>query len=512
MNHHVDRGHEFPVREANLSPNQSDHGGGWGEGRSEVELRDYLRILRKFWRSISALALISIAAAAAISLAVTPTYTASTSLFLTVQSGNTAGELAQGSTYTERQVKSFAEIAQAPIVLQPVIDELGLEVTPAQLAQNVTVTVPTNTAILEVALVDIDPNRAAATANAIGSGMVRTVADVAPTDEAGRASVEANVITPATVPTSWTTPKVAQNLLLGLLVGLMLGVGQALLRTALDTKVRNVDDIARVTELPVVGTVIFDSEVEKHPLAVVEAPNSLRAEEYRRLRTNLQFLGVERGRTVAFTSSVAAEGKTSTILNVAVSLAEAGKRVLLVDADLRRPKVAERLNLEGTVGLSTILVGRADLDDVIQPVHGLDVLPSGQVPPNPSELLGSDALRRVLQETSQRYDYVLLDSAPLGPVADTAVLSSAIGGVIIIAGSGAVDAVQLQDAIASVEAADGHVLGVVLNKLKAADAGHQRRYYYQREPYSRTETETDTTAPTPLRPHSGRPMRAADVS
>lgn len=475
-----------------------------------MELRDYLRILRKFWRSIAAVTLVGIVGAALFSLVATPTYTASTSLFLTVQSGTTAGELAQGSTYTERQVKSFAEIAEAPIVLQPVIAALGLEVTPAQLAENVTVTVPTNTSILEVAVVDTDPVRAARTADGISAGLVRTVADVAPKDEAGRASVEANVIAPATVPTSWTTPKVAQNLLLGLLLGLMLGAGQALLRTVLDTKVRNVEDIARVTALPVVGTVVYDPESETHPIAVVDAPTSLRAEEYRRLRTNLQFLGVERGRSIAFTSSVAAEGKTSTIINVAISLAEAGKRVLLVDADLRRPRIADRLNLEGSVGLSTILVGRTELKDVIQPVHGLDVLPSGQVPPNPSELLGSEAMRRLMVESSQHYDYVLLDSAPLGPVADTAVLSSAIGGVIVIAASGAVDAVQLQDSIASVEAADGQVLGLVLNKLLAADAGHHRRYYYQREPYSTPVEEAAT--PISVRANGKRPMRAADFS
>ena len=444
-----------------------------------MELSDYIRILRKFWVSISVTTLLGVMSAALISLLTTPTYTASASLFLTVESGGSAGELAQGSAYTERQVKSFAEIAHAPIVLQPVVDALGLGVTPAQLAGRVTVSVPANTSILDISVVDADPDRAAATAEAIGDGLVRTVADLAPKGESGDPSVEANVITPATVPASATSPKVVQNLLLGFLVGLMLGIGQALLRTALDRKVRNLDDIARLTDVPLIGAVVFDRDAENNQLPQLTAPASARAEEYRRLRTNLQFVGVDgRDRSIAFTSSIAGEGKTSTVLNVALALAEAGKRVLLVDADLRRPRIAKRLNLEGAVGLSTVLLGQASLDDVLQSVGGLDVLPAGQIPPNPSEILGSNAMRSLVRKALDSYEYVLLDSAPLGPVTDTAVLSSSLGGVVLVVGSGDVDAAQLEYALASVEAVDGRVLGMVLNKLKGEDAGHRQNYYY----------------------------------
>jgi len=455
-----------------------------------VELGDYLRVLRKFWISITAVVLVGLMGAAVVSILATPTYTARASLFLTVQSGDNAGELAQGSSYTERQVKSFAEVAEAPIVLQPVIDQLGLDTTPALLAERITVSVPTNTSILEVAVVDTDPQLAAATAGGVAEQLVITVAEMAPKDAAGQANVRANVISPATVPTSWTTPKVAQNLLLGALLGAFLGLGQALLRHVLDTRVRTAEDVAEVTDVPVVGTVAYDAEASEHPLGVATDPNSLRSEDFRRLRTNLQFLALgPRGRSIAFSSSVAGEGKSTTAVNTALALGSAGKRVLLVDADLRRPRVAARLNLEDSVGLTTILIGRAELEDVVPPVSvgPMDVLPAGQIPPNPSELLGSEAMRSLLLKATAAYDYVLLDSAPLVPVADTAVLSSLVGGVLIVAESGAVHAAQLAEAVEAVRAAEGEVLGVVLNKLRVEDAGYRSSLYYRREGYTDQE-------------------------
>ena len=478
-----------------------------------MELSDYLRVLRKFWVSITALTLLGVAAAALISLLATPTYTSSASLFVTVQNANSAGELASGSTYAERQVKSFAEVAETPIVLQPVIDRLGLDTTPGTLAGRVTVSVPTNTSILEVAVVDTDPARAAATANGIAESLVGVVAEIAPKDAKGESTIQVTVVKPGAEPTAWTSPRVAQNLTLGLLVGLMLGLGQALLRHVLDTKVRNADDIAQLTDAPVLGTIAFDQDAPKHGLAVVDAPTSLRAEDFRRLRTNLQFVGVgENGRSMAISSSLPGEGKTWTVLNVAFSLAATGKRVLLVDADLRRPRVAKRLGLEGSVGLTTVLIGRATFDDVVQPlVGGVDVLAAGQLPPNPSELLGSEAMRGLVTEATTNYDYVLFDTAPLVPVADTAALSRVIGGVIVVVGSGGVDAAQFEEALASVQAAEGTLLGVVLNKLRAEDAGHRKAVYYHREAYGETPLASSPASPEPEPARSTRrrsPSRA----
>ncbi|HZK04660.1 MAG TPA: polysaccharide biosynthesis tyrosine autokinase [Actinomycetaceae bacterium] len=465
-----------------------------------MELTDYLYVLRKFWMSILAVTLVGVGLGAGLSLAATPTYTSSTRLYFAVRSADSIGEAAQGSTYTERQVNSFAEVAQSPVVLEPVIGELGLETTPAGLAERVTVTVPSSTSIIGISVSDTDPERAAAIAAGVAKNLVDAVDEISPRDEVGEPVVEATVITPAVAPTSATTPNVTRNLALGLILGAMLGFGQALLRHVLDRRIRNAGDVESVTDIAVIGTVSQDVDTSAHPLAMIEDPQSARAEDYRRLRTALRFLGVDgESRVFAISSSVSGEGKTTTTLNLGLALAASGVRVLIIDADLRRPTIAKKLNLENSVGLTTVLIGQAFLGEVIQPVRrDMDVLASGKVPPNPSELLGSKAMREVLRQAREEYDYVLLDSAPLVSVTDTATLASATDGVLLVAGAGEVEEDQLAAAIDAVEVANSNVAGIVLNKVTAQDAAYRSQYY-------NTRAEGDRSADdAPAAPARGR--------
>jgi len=468
-------------------------------------IHDYSSILRKYWLSVMTVILAALAGGAVVSLLTTPLYTASTSIFLTVQSGTSAGELNQGSTYAENQVRSYARVVTKPIVLQPVIDRLGLAASPEDLAERVEASVPVNTAIIEIAVVDGDPVRTAEIANEIGRQVVTIVDELSPAGAGGSKSVKATVIAPASVPTEWTSPRVLINLALGAVLGLLLGVGQALLRNSLDTRVMTEGDIGNVTDRSVIGTIGFDPDAQEHPLIFQADPHSLRAEAYRRLRTNLQFLELgDRRRSFVITSSVEGEGKTTTAINAASTLADAGQSVLLIDADLRRPKVADYLNLEGSVGLTTVIIGRAELADVVQPLgeRGLHVLTAGQVPPNPSELLGSDAMRRILQEAVDTYDTVVIDSPPLLPVTDSAILSALTGGALVVVGSGTVTRPQLGGALDSLEAVGGHVLGLVLNKLRTQDAGHYGYHqysYYRDAPTSSTHAVRRETGSTPRR-------------
>lgn len=461
-----------------------------------MELTDYLNVLRKYWISVVAAALAGLALGAGYSLLSKPTYTAATSVYLSVQSGNTAGELNSGSTYAENQVTSYAQIVKTPIVLQPVIDRLQLGMTAERLAGKVTATVPSSTAIIKVSVVTGEPELTAAIANEIGSQLVVTVQHLSPAASNGTKNVQATIVTPATVPTSWTTPKVTTNLALGLVLGLMLGVGQAVLRDTLDTTVRNEADVAKVTDSSVIGVIGYDEDAAQNPLIVQAGPHSPRAEAYRRLRTNIQFLEVgDRSNTIVVTSSIPDEGKSTTAINIASILAEAGDSVLLIDADLRKPSVAKYLNLEGSVGLTTILIGRAQLADVMQPFGEgkLQVLPAGQIPPNPSELLGSKAMKQLLEEAAQKFDIVIIDSPPLLPVTDSAILTRITGGALVVVGSGTVTRPQLRGALDSIEDVDGKVLGLVLNKLHVEDAGYYRYHYYKQGYYRQNPEAADQT-------------------
>lgn len=447
-----------------------------------MELTDYLRVLRKHWVSVVTLFMVGIAAAAGFSLLMKPVYTASTAIFLTVQSGDTAGELNQGSTYAENQVRSYAQVVTAPVVLQPVIDKLGLGLTSAELAEQVTATVPANTAIVNIDVTGHDAVQTADIANAIAQQLKVVAGDLSPQTQGGARTVKATIISPASVPLEWTSPRVATNLALGALLGLMLGVGQAVLRSRLDTRIIDVADVAGVTDRAIVGAIAFDSDTQDHPLVFQAAPHSIRAEAYRRLRTNLQFLQLSgRKSSIVVTSSVAAEGKTITSMNLATALADAGQSVLLIDADLRRPSVAEYLNLDGTVGLTDVIIGRAALSDLVQPLgHGnLHVLPAGRIPPNPAELLGSQPMEELLAEATDRYDMVILDSPPLLPVTDSALLSRFCGGVLLVVGSGSVTRPELSTAISSLEAVDASILGLVLNRIQASEMGQYGYHHYR---------------------------------
>lgn len=454
-----------------------------------MDLTDYVRVLRKHWVSVVTIFLLGIAAGAGVSLMTKPVYTASTAIFLTVQSGDSAGELNQGSSYAENQVRSYAQVVTAPVVLQPVIDTLGLGLTAVELAEQVTATVPTNTAIVNIDVTWQDPVQTAQIANAIAEQLTVVAAELSPQTQGGAKTVKATIISPASVPLEWTSPRVARNLALGALLGLMLGVGQAVVRFRLDTRITSEADVEEVTDRSIVGAIAFDPDTQDQPLIFQAAPHSVRAEAYRRLRTNLQFLQLSGHKSsIVVTSSIADEGKTTTSMNLATALADAGQSVLLIDADLRRPSVAEYLNLDGTVGLTDVVIGRAALSEVVQPLGNgnLHVLPAGRIPPNPAELLGSKPMELLLSEASDRYDMVILDSPPLLPVTDSALLSRFCGGVLVVVGSETVTKPELSTAISSLDAVDATILGLVLNRIRASEMGHYG-YHHHYAQHQRTD-------------------------
>ena len=456
-----------------------------------MELRDYFDILRRRWLSFTLVLLVVLAAATAYTLAATPRFTSTTRLFFAVQGSGTVTDLAQGSTFAEKQMTSYAEVATSPLVLRPVISELGLGVTVEKLAESMTALVPVETVILEVSVTDVDPARATLIANAVGSRMAATVAGLSPDRSDGSDSVQATILAPAQVPIAPSSPNVPRNLAIGLALGVLLGVGLALLRNVLDTKVRSEQDVRALTDTPVLGVIAFDEGVPNHPVILREDPRGAPAEAIRRLRTNLQFVGVAgKSRSIVVSSSVPVEGKTTTAINLAVSLADAGAKVLLVDADLRRPSVSEYLGLEGQVGLTTVLIGKASVEDVVQRWANstLDILPAGQVPPNPSELLGSPAMKALLEATMNSYDTVLIDSPPVLPVTDAAVLGRQVDGALIVAGMDRIHRPQLRDALESLETAGCTVLGLVINKIARREVG---AYVYERGYYSSEDVTLD---------------------
>ena len=401
-----------------------------------MELHDYLVTLRRRWVSILVITVLALGGALGASLLMTPMYQATTQLYVSVQGAATTSELLQGSNFTQQQITSYAQLVTSPLVLGPVIDKTGLDIRSETLATQVTANSPLNTSLIDVSVNDANPAIAAAIADAIAAQFITVISDLETPAADGPSTVKVSVVRAATAPQQPTSPNLKLNMALGLLVGLALGVGLAVLRAVLDTRVRTESDVAKVTATSVIGSIGYDEDAAAHPLIVQSNPHSHRSEAFRRLRTNLQFLDIsDRRQSIVVTSSLPGEGKSTTAINLAITLADAGSRVALIDADLRRPSVARYMGIEGSVGLTTVLIGRAKVEDVMQPWGNgyLHVLPSGQIPPNPSELLGSQSMAALLDKLTHAYDIVLVDTAPLLPVTDAAILSKLTGGALLVA-------------------------------------------------------------------------------
>ncbi|WP_326939020.1 polysaccharide biosynthesis tyrosine autokinase [Agreia sp. Leaf210] len=456
------------------------------EGKAaDVELRDYVRVLQKSWILIAVLLFVGIGAAAGFSILQTPKYSSSAKVFVSTSGGSTASDLQQGNTFTQQRVKTYADLTTTPIVLLPVIAELGLDISSGELASQVTASAPLNTTLIEIAVTNVDPALASQIATAVSESLSQVVEKIeTPANSGSETSpVKLTLVQHAEVPQVPVSPNIPLNIGLGGLVGLALGIAIAVLREASDNRIRNERDVEAITDVPILGGIVFDPKAAERPLIVHDDPRSPRAESFRTLRTNLQYLDVGReNRSFVITSSIQSEGKSTSAVNLAIALADAGSRVLLVDADLRRPKIHEYLGLEGAVGLTDLLIGRAEPEDVIQPwgQRDLFVLPAGTIPPNPSELLGSDALLKLISEFNRAFDVVLFDSAPLLPVTDAAILARTVGGTIVVCAAGRTHKNQLKGAFTALANVDAPVSGVVLTMLptKGPDAYGQGRYGY----------------------------------
>ena len=330
--------------------------------------------------------------------------------------------------------------------------------------------------------------------------LTRAVDQIEAAGTGGASLFKLSVVEPASLPSSPYSPRPTVNLALGLLVGLAIGVGTAVLLETLDTRVKNVADLPAIAGAPLLGALATDAEIPKHPLIVRDRQHSPQAEAFRALRTNLQFVDVDhRPQSIVVTSALPREGKSTVAANLAVALAEAGTAVALVEADLRHPALAERMGLASSAGLTDVLIGRATIGDTIQRFGStgkLWVLTSGSLPPNPSELLGSQQMRTVLEEL-KRVTVVIIDTPPLLPVTDAAVLAALTDGALLVTAVGSTRREQVRQAVQRLETVGGRLLGVVANRAstRGSDA-YAYAYGYGYAAKGRHRTDEPDSAPT----------------
>lgn len=444
-----------------------------------MDLGEYVTVLRKSWIVIALLVLLGGGVGYAQAAASAPVYRSSSSVYVSLARGNTVSELVQGATYTQNLVLSFVQLATMPVVLDSVINELDLTTTTSDLSSSIQVQSPLNTMIIEIAVDNPDAQQAADIANSVARNLAKTVGSLSPTSANGAASLEMTIVAQAQPSMTPFSPRPRFSGAAGAAVGLALGVLIAIARTQLDNRIRTAKDLPSSPSRVSLGQIPFDPALRRRALSLLDAPHSLLAESYRRLRTNLQFLDASRPlRSLVVTSSVVGEGKSTTTVNLALIMAEKGARVLLVDADLRSPSIARICGIEPEVGLSTVLIREAKLDEVAQPwgAPGLDVIVAGRIPPNPSQLIDSPAMDDFLKSATERYDLVILDTAPLLALTDAVVLSRRTDGALVVARSRKIRRPVLVDALASLDAAGAVCLGVLVNGVPATRS--QLRFKY----------------------------------
>ena len=447
-----------------------------------MNLQEFARLVRSRWLTVLITTLVAVLAAVVVTLLTTPLYQASTRLFVSSTAGGKASELYQGNRLSQDRVLSYTELLQGETLSQRTTNKLDLDMTADQLRAKVKATAKLDTVLINVKVLDPSPVRARDIANALSDEFVVMVRELETSGPGAQPDARVVVEQRASVPGSPVVPKKARNVGLGLLAGLALGLGMAVLRDNLDNTVKSKETLEEITGVGLTGTIPMDKERRNEPAILFEKDNSGIAEAFRKLRTNLQFLAVDNPpRVIVVISSAPSEGKSTTAINIALALAEGDKNVVLVDGDMRRPSLHKYLDLVGSVGFSTVLSGGASLSEVLQPTKfpRLTVLTAGPTPPNPSELLGSLAAQKTLDELRSTFDYVVVDSAPLLAVTDGAILATHADGALIMAKFGQTKRDQLAHAVGNLRDVGAKLLGAVFTMIPARGGGsYAYNYYY----------------------------------
>ena len=510
-----------------------------------MELRDYLNVLRfRKWVIVASVVIVTLVAMT-VSVFQPATYEGEARILISERDAGAAllGTLvSEFSSQPERGLQTQVQLMQVRPLLENTIRRLDLGVTPGELAGRITVTSVGQTNIVRIKVTDADPQVAADIANTLADefvGWSRTYkreSIQAAADEvelrlneakaqvlelAARAKEQGNteelkaelaivtttyatlaekletlkineqletgsarVVSPAVLPANPVAPDPVRNGVLGLAVGLVLGIGMAFLYEYLDNTIKSASEAEEIYGVPVLGSVPaekVDSRTVRQ-LAIIQNPGSAVAEAYRVLRNGLDFINFEREiKTLLVTSAAPAEGKSTVSANLAVALAQAGKKVVLVNCDFRRPTTDQFFAVNNMIGLSDVLSGANSLKSALQQPHAelnLMVLTPGKMPPNPSELLGSRKMKELLDTLEEWSDWVIIDSAPLLAVADAAAVARWADGVLVVSKGGE----SVREAAAKsremLEQVGARIVGVAIWGLEegAASARGYREY------------------------------------
>lgn len=472
-----------------------------------MDLRQCLGAVRRSWWLVLATVVAVMALASVWTWLAVPEYATSVTFFVTTP-GRGEADSYQAGLFAMQRVRSYADLLASDRLSRSIAAHPDVTLTADQVRARITAVTPPDTVLLLAVVTDSDVVRSERVARALASEFVALVAELEAPGVGGAPDVAVTVVSGPVVNPVPVSPQPGRNVAVASVIGLLVGAAGAVGRELLDTTVRGAEALGAVTGVPVLAVVPYDARAARSPLVLTDDPRCARVEAFRHLRTNLRFVEADRSAGVmVVTSALPEEGKSTTAVNLAIASAESGRRTLLIDADLRRPRAAAYLGLEDAVGLSNVLAGQVLVRQALQPWgrHQLEVLASGSIPPNPSELLGSRAMTDLLGQLRRQFDVIVIDTSPLLPVTDAAVLAAAADGALLVARSGRTSQTQILTALASLRAVQARVLGCVLTMQRARrgqdayDADRPRPARHRRHRTARTEAIA-RPGPTPARP------------
>lgn len=459
-----------------------------------MKLRDYASAFRRYWVAIVLMIAVGVGAGYGWAKLQTPVYQADASGYIAL------GPRVDDSMFTPGQsdglakgkVPTYLDMASWRTVAERAAAEIGSSAPADELVKRITVSNTLGTAILKISARAESPVAARDLASAWVTALAAEIDRVEGDGSAGSADMTILLGESASLPSAPIFPDTRMAMIVGLLLGLGGGIAFTLIRAIADRRLRSAGDVEQRLNVPVAGTLPDIGALSAgrrlyRPTDVPEGSKGQRAEfavreSLRMLRTNLQFMNVDDPpRTIVVTSAMPGEGKSTVAANLAGTLAANGVHVILVDGDLRRPTVAETMDINGDVGLSDVLAGRIGITDALRTVRGVPnllVLPAGTLPPNPSELLGSERMRALLTDLA-KHAMVIVDAPPLLAVTDGAVLTRQSDGALLVVSAGHTGYDVVDDAIDVLEKIHGQVLGIVLNRVPVTGGSYGGVYAYE---------------------------------
>ena len=414
-----------------------------------VTILDLFNAVRKHVITAVVTLVIVMVAICAYTFTRTPQYTATSEFLATYRSSaaasgasSNASELSSGANYINSQIQTYPQLVKTESVLQPVIDDLGLDTTVKELAESVTASNPDGTMLVDISVNDPDPKQASSIANSVAENLRKQVTSTIYSDEGDKiiSPVNLTVVQQAYAPASPSSPNVKLNLAAGLAVGVILGIVVAFIKDLLDTRVRRDSDVTAVIDAPVLGSLSRNEAYAGTSPVIISRPASREAEEIRRLRTNVMF----------------------------------------VLPDVRNPSVSKALGIEGAVGLTHLITNRVSSHDAIQRYWkpNFHVLPAGKQTMNPSILLNSRAMKALVEQVSGAYDYVIIDTAPMQVANDAAVFAKEGPELLLVAGLGVTEKKLLRQTGHELSTLSIDPVGLAMNYGETEKPQKGGYYYY----------------------------------